>query len=211
MLENRLKSAKTYYLQIDKHFFAVSHCAMMISDSHKHQHKSISLNPFVSMGFGALITRFNLMGDYEKAIKTAQETIETFSNHTSFTYALAFAYVHLERFNLALKNIDIALQIDPSSELNAFKGYIHAKAGNRGKALEMLNQLEDNVHNQTVDFYDIASIYTTLGEADTAFEYLEKAYESKFSHIFLLKIDPRFASLRDDSRFISLLRRIGLI
>ena len=49
-----------------------------------------------------------------------------------------------------------------------------------------------------------------LGEIDTGFEYLEKAYEEHDFFLFCLKIDPAFDAIRSDPRDISLLKRMGL-
>ena len=49
-----------------------------------------------------------------------------------------------------------------------------------------------------------------LGENDRVFERLETAHGEGYFESLLLKVDPVFDSLRDDSRFNDLLRRIGL-
>lgn len=48
-----------------------------------------------------------------------------------------------------------------------------------------------------------------LGDKDKAMEWLEKAYEER-SFLTWLKVDPVFDPLRDDSRFISFLGKLGL-
>lgn len=96
------------------------------------------------------------------------------------------------------------------SEVHALKGYIYALSSNQEEAFNILNEITNTNYPEPIDFCDIAVIYGALGNNDKAFEYLEKAYESKFSHLFLLKVDPHFDSLRSDLRFEPLLRRIGL-
>jgi hypothetical protein len=56
----------------------------------------------------------------------------------------------------------------------------------------------------------IALIYFSLGERDTGFAYLEKAYTMRSSTMPWLKAEPRLDSMRTDSRYIDLLRRLGL-
>jgi len=53
-------------------------------------------------------------------------------------------------------------------------------------------------------------VYTGLGEKDEAFRSLEKAVDLRAPLITLLKVDPRFDSLRQDPRFPNLLRRMDL-
>ena len=57
---------------------------------------------------------------------------------------------------------------------------------------------------------DIAAIYTRLGEENQAFDWLEKAYEERFSLLPWLKLDPRLDSLRPEPRFKELLKKVGL-
>jgi TolB-like protein/DNA-binding winged helix-turn-helix (wHTH) protein len=64
---------------------------------------------------------------------------------------------------------------------------------------------------------NLAIIYTILGDKDRAFYWLEEAYKHHDTHrlstdmgLEQLRIDPLFKPLRSDSRYIDLLRRIGL-
>jgi adenylate cyclase len=56
----------------------------------------------------------------------------------------------------------------------------------------------------------IARLYAQAGEADLAFDFLEKAYERRVSKITNINVDPMFDPIRNDPRFDDLLRRIGL-
>src|SRR5262249_1844008 len=52
--------------------------------------------------------------------------------------------------------------------------------------------------------------YVALGEAETAFGYLEESYARREESILSLKVDPKMDALRSDPRFMALLRKIGL-
>jgi adenylate cyclase len=51
-------------------------------------------------------------------------------------------------------------------------------------------------------------VYTGLANQDQVFEWLEKAYEERAVWLVLVKVEPRFDSLRSDPRFKNLLRRM---
>ena len=51
-------------------------------------------------------------------------------------------------------------------------------------------------------------VYAALGSKDQAVTWLEEAYKERFNPSVLLR--PGFDSLRSDSRFQDLVRRIGL-
>jgi hypothetical protein len=49
-----------------------------------------------------------------------------------------------------------------------------------------------------------------VGDSDTAFQWLEKAYAQRESQMAFLNITRRMDPLRSDPRFADLLRRMGL-
>jgi TolB-like protein/Flp pilus assembly protein TadD len=55
----------------------------------------------------------------------------------------------------------------------------------------------------------IAGAYTTIGETDEAFAWLERGYRERDPQIINVKAQPTFDPLRSDPRFDDLLRRIG--
>jgi hypothetical protein len=63
----------------------------------------------------------------------------------------------------------------------------------------LLGELKELSRHREVSPYDIATIYTGLGERTQAFEWLQKLYKTQTRH--MLKSDPRMDSLRPDPRF----------
>jgi hypothetical protein len=55
-----------------------------------------------------------------------------------------------------------------------------------------------------------AIVYTALGDQDQAFAWLEKSYQDRSEHMLYLKVEPLVDPLRNDPRFESLLKRVGL-
>ncbi len=55
----------------------------------------------------------------------------------------------------------------------------------------------------------MAYVYAALGEADAAFEWLEKAYERRELTFTWIRVVPSLDPIRSDPRFQDLLRRIG--
>jgi TolB-like protein/Flp pilus assembly protein TadD len=58
--------------------------------------------------------------------------------------------------------------------------------------------------------YQVAEVYGGRGEADKAFEWLEKTYADRDPGLSYMKMDPNLASIRNDPRWLPLLRKIGL-
>ncbi|HEY0788643.1 MAG TPA: protein kinase [Thermoanaerobaculia bacterium] len=58
---------------------------------------------------------------------------------------------------------------------------------------------------------EIARLYAALGETESAYRFLEAAFEDRTGGVLEVGIDPAFADLREDARVRSLLRRAGLL
>jgi len=58
--------------------------------------------------------------------------------------------------------------------------------------------------------YSIAGDYALLGERDSAFAWLERAFRERVGVLMFLSVDDRFETLRPDPRFQDLARRMGL-
>jgi serine/threonine-protein kinase len=58
--------------------------------------------------------------------------------------------------------------------------------------------------------YEIAQIHAYRGEADAAFEWLQRSYRTHNSKVLSVKTDPLLRSLRGDRRFKTLLVKLSL-
>jgi len=100
-----------------------------------------------------------------------------------------------------------------SNRLTAYLGvlgYGYGKSGQTDKAYEILEELELKSRDVYVRAMDISKVYAGLGDTDRAFAILEETYTSREPWIFGLKVAPGFETIRDDPRFLDLLRRIGV-
>lgn len=145
---------------------------------------------------------------YDEFIKRCQHWVERNPNlEWSYHHCLGAAYVQMGRHEEAITELREALKSSTiyghtATELaNAL-----AVAGKREEALKVLDRVE-NVPWRT---FGAALVHTGLGEKDEAFRSLEKAIELRAPLVTLLKVDPRFDSLRQDPRFQNLLRRMNL-
>jgi hypothetical protein len=85
----------------------------------------------------------------------------------------------------------------------------YALAGEQAKALSVLDKLRTQSEQGYVSPLDFAVVYTGLGDRNSAFHWLEKAYHERTMRIQELP-QPIFDSLRSDPRYRDLMRRIGL-
>ncbi len=85
-----------------------------------------------------------------------------------------------------------------------------ALLGRRTEALAELRRLERQSAAEYVPSYDLATIAASLGEADQALNWLDRAVAERSTLLGWLRIDPAFDSLRGNARFESIVVRLGL-
>jgi tetratricopeptide (TPR) repeat protein len=88
-------------------------------------------------------------------------------------------------------------------------GEINAILGRPKQAEEMIARLIAMRLNGGVSSCYIAGIYAMIGKRDEAFVWLERAYSERDAFLSLLQVYPAFDSLRADSRYAPLLKRLG--
>ena len=100
-----------------------------------------------------------------------------------------------------------------NSKAISLNGYLLAKMGNTDAARDVLKTLEAASHDgdvpRYVPPYASALVYLGLGERDTAFEWLNKAFDVRDVHLIYLPVDPKWDAYRSDPRFVDLLARCG--
>lgn len=84
------------------------------------------------------------------------------------------------------------------------------RTGQTEKSVEKLKQLEEAARTDTQALYSLAMNYAELGRADDALAALEKCFELREERMSWIKVEPRFANLRGDTRFQEILRQMKL-
>ncbi|MCA1614865.1 MAG: protein kinase [Acidobacteria bacterium] len=87
--------------------------------------------------------------------------------------------------------------------------HVLASCGDAAEARATLAELTGKGEARGALAYEVAVVYSLLGERDEAFEWLERAAEEHAVGLAFVRVDPRLRALGDDPRFDALLRRIG--
>jgi serine/threonine-protein kinase len=167
------------------------------------------LSPFahVSLGYAYYFAR-----DYEKAIEECNKALELDKYSTSAYRNLGLAYLQQGKLDSAIAALNKAVTFSSGGfAFESYLGFAYARAGKQTEALEVLANLQEIAGQQYVSAYNVAMIYAGLGNLDKTFEWLEKAFEERSGFLPFLKVEPMVDSLRSDSRFQDLLRRIDLL
>ena len=112
--------------------------------------------------------------------------------------------------DLALKALATAARLSgQNSKPISLTGYILGRSGRLAEARDVLGALEMASRQRYVPPYALALVHAGLGDADAAFEWLERAYAARDVHLMFLTVDVKWDRYRTDPRFGDLLARCG--
>ena len=109
----------------------------------------------------------------------------------------------------AVAAIKKSVELSGNSQSEAYHAYALARWGKQAEARALLDKLLKLSTERYVPPYNFALVYNGLGESDKALDYLEKAFAEKNVLMVFLKVDPKWNNLRNEPRFIDLMRRIN--
>jgi TolB-like protein/DNA-binding winged helix-turn-helix (wHTH) protein/tetratricopeptide (TPR) repeat protein len=165
--------------------------------------------PLASLGGGGLGVTI-ARGQYDLAIEENRKRLELDPNNPSAYLDLGRAYRLRGMYEEAIVQIQKGVELsggEPGA-LSAL-GYAYAVSGEPDKALKIVQQLTVLSTHRYVGPFEIAFIYVGLGEKDRAFDWLQKAVADRSIPLWRIR-HKELDSLRSDSRYSELRRRIGL-
>jgi tetratricopeptide (TPR) repeat protein len=146
---------------------------------------------------------------YDEAIRACQKALELDPSHPNALWFQALAHEQKGELPEAIAKLKKTVSLSDAPLYRALLANAYARAGERAKALSVLDELKALSQQRYVSPLDIAVVYTGLGDRNSAFQWLERAYQERTMRIQELP-DPIFDSLRSDPHFQDLMRRIGL-
>jgi DNA-binding winged helix-turn-helix (wHTH) protein/TolB-like protein/Tfp pilus assembly protein PilF len=148
---------------------------------------------------------------YAEAIVELSEALEFDERADNARTYRARAYLHSGQRELALTEF-LQLREREARTPGSFGdvGQALALLGRTDEARAELARLMQLATSRYVPALDIATIHASLGDRDSTFQWLERAFAERSTNIGFLKYDPSFDALRDDARFAALVERIDL-
>jgi len=172
--------------------------------------RAVELDPFSGLNNTRLVTILFYTGHYPEALAQARKVFERDPNFVGVRQELARVYISLGRCPEAIAALQNSAD-QPLTLLLGVRGYTYAKCGRRADARAELNRLLARARaGEYVSHYALAVIQAGLGDDDKAIAELEKAYVERAPAIFVMKLEPAFARLHSDPRFVAVARKVGL-
>jgi TolB-like protein/DNA-binding winged helix-turn-helix (wHTH) protein/Tfp pilus assembly protein PilF len=156
---------------------------------------------------------------YDEAIVQYRKALELEPDAITY-FGLVLARAEGGDYATAISEAEKATKVDNSPLLLTSLASAYARAGRRGDANRVLRRLQKiwdrqgtapawhTARTPYVCPYEVAGVYAQLGDNDRAFDWLDKAYRNR-SCLYWLRVDPRFDSIRSDTRFQELLAKMN--
>ncbi|MBZ5627161.1 MAG: tetratricopeptide repeat protein [Acidobacteriia bacterium] len=148
---------------------------------------------------------------YDSGGSVLREALDLDSNYAQAHIMLGMAYLGKSDYPAALASFRKARNISPdNSYAIGHLGYTEARLGHLSEAEQTIGELAHPDPSRSISAVDIAGVYIGLGQRETTFQWLRRAYEWHTTKLVFVPNEPRFDPLRGAPQFATLLQRINL-
>jgi tetratricopeptide (TPR) repeat protein len=199
------------------YWLAHTHYALLLSALGRHEEavrevrRGLELEPLslvVSHHVAWVLIRARM---YDEAIAQIRTALEMDSNFAMGYYWLGLACGLKSLYDEAIPALQTAHQTVGSPFASLELARVYAASGRTADAQRMLADVHQIFNQDYAEPLGFAAVYAALGQADQAFQWLERAAQDRTCFFALwVNGDPRLDTLRSDARMGDLLRRMGL-
>ncbi len=163
-----------------------------------------------------IMSRFSILdsrGDYEEGLSHSESYLRENKNSNPAARAHATFLYHTRDYQKVIDLAENSLEKQGSRTPFAWLSLLAAAYHNSNqpeKAAEALARLETLSQTDSKALYSLAMNYAELGRIDEAMTAIQRCYERREERMSWVKVEPRFASLRDDARFRGILKKMNL-
>jgi Flp pilus assembly protein TadD len=149
-------------------------------------------------------------GRYDEAVAQENRTLQLAPQSATPRWIRGMALEQMGNFAEAETDMRVVLDAwQRDASIVGSLGHLLAISGKQDEARALRAELVSQADTTDVTFF-AALIDVGLGDTDAAFEWLNRAVESRSGSARYLMIDVRLDPLRGDARFAQLLTRVGL-
>jgi TolB-like protein/DNA-binding winged helix-turn-helix (wHTH) protein/Flp pilus assembly protein TadD len=171
--------------------------------------RAVALDPVSTMSLNNRAMVSFRSRRYDEAIRSSEQALDLDPTMVNALWWEGLSYAGKNDFPKAIVSLTRAIGMDNGPLFRALLGHVYGRAGDRAKARGMLNELTGMARQRFVSPMDFAILYAGTGDADSTFEWLEKAFQTRETRIHELR-SMEFDSVRSDPRYADLMRRVGL-
>lgn len=147
---------------------------------------------------------------FDKTADLTKKLLAVDPQNASLHYVLGVALTMQGQTREGVAELERAYSVDPRPNYLCYVGWARARAGDRAGAQEVLRRIRERAAEQYVQPFVFAIMFASLGEADSAFAYLERGLVLRSEEQLDIRTNVTMDPLRSDPRFRSILRRMNL-
>ncbi len=166
------------------------------------------LEPLSAGRANSVALMYITLGRYDDAITQAKKALEIDQNYADARLAMGNAL--LAKGKPADAVVEFSRGPKMGNRMRSGIAMAEAALGHRDRALGIAHNLEAESQQHYVGPENIAAVYVALGDKESAFAWLEKAYQARSAYMALLRSDRRWDPVRSDPRFAALVKKVGL-
>ena len=165
--------------------------------------RAIALDPVSSASYSNRGMIFFRSRRYDEAIRASQQALDLDPNRVNALWWQGVSYAGKGDFPKSIAILTKAAGMNDGPLFRGYLGNVYGRAGDRAKAGGILDELSTMSRQRFVSPMSFALVYAGLGDADSTFQWLEKAYQARtlgiveLPSIYFDKIrsDPRYAEM----------------
>ncbi|MCU1234505.1 MAG: Adenylate cyclase [Candidatus Solibacter sp.] len=146
---------------------------------------------------------------YDGAIRAGQQALDFDPNFVNALWWQGLSHAGKREFPRAIDCLKRGGSMNDGPLFRALLGHVYGLAGQNVNAAVILEELKAMSYVRLVSPIDFAIVYAGLADADSTFQWLEKAYQARATRIHELQ-SPYYDRVRSDPRHADLKRRVGL-
>jgi serine/threonine-protein kinase len=151
-----------------------------------------------------------IAGEYDRARAEVMRALEIAPGFATAHADLAVMNAVEGKFEEAVREADEAARLTDDSWQREWQALVYAMAGLKKKAREILDGILSKKFPGCPSPTLIGVIYYLLGEKDSGWEWMQKAYEARDTVLCMLNRNPAMKAAKGDPRYLDLLKRLGL-
>jgi len=147
---------------------------------------------------------------YEEAVEQCKKTLEMDPDYRAAYWYLGLTYEQMGRNNEAVDALlkQVSLRGEAAATQEQLKK-AYAAGGMKAYWHTWAARWETPSQRKEIPAFSLSVVYARAGEKDKAMAMLLKAHAEHFPSLVFLPVEPVFDPLREDPRFIELLKRIA--
>jgi len=170
-----------------------------------------AIDPISSIIARDLAMTYYYRREFELSLEQCDRTIEQNPHFSAAYWALGLVQQQRGDFEESAAAFERAIQLSPQTpRMHAGLARTLALSGKRADAERILSELHELSRKRYVSPFEFASLLFVLDQLEEGFEWLAKAYQDRCFELIVIKVDPRFDSLRGDARFTKLSAQLGV-